>query len=308
MLTATQQQRLQELNPNSVQFDVSMARYSTLKAGGQAAALVDVGNQQQLAVLLRYCGREHIPWRVIGRGSNILVTDAGFDGIICRLGGEFKAIRPAGGITSAQITAGGGCLLARLLSWCCREGFGGLEFLVGVPGGVGGAVRMNAGAFGYDLGGCLESISIAGSDGEVQEVGVDEMALTYRSCTIDRVDITRSVILAATFQLKAVGAAEVKRNMKNYLSRRKKKQPANQPSAGSFFKNPQGDYAGRLIEAAGLKGVHVGGAMVSPGHANFIVNADGKATATDIVELMHYVQKKVEEHTSIFLEPEVHIF
>ncbi len=308
MLTARQQQEIKKLSPNSVKFNVSMARYSTLKAGGQAAALADVGDRQQLTSLLKYCGREHIPWRVIGRGSNILVTDAGFAGVICRLGGEFKTIRRTGGNTAAQVTAGGGCLLAELLSWCRKEGLGGLEFLVGIPGGAGGAVRMNAGAFGHELGEALESICIASLDGEIAEVWAGEMSLTYRNCAIKGIDMARCVILAATFHLQKVGTAKVKLNMEDYLARRKEKQPVRQPSAGSFFKNPEGDYAGRLIEATGLKGLRVGGAMVSPGHANFIVNVEGKATATDIVELMHDVQKKVEDHTSIFLEPEVHIF
>ena len=310
MLSPKQQQGLQELGQHSIKFNVSMAKYSTLKAGGQAAALIDVQDKKQLTALLRYCRHEKISWRVIGRGSNILVTDSGFAGVICRLSGEFKMVQQSSESDSTffLITAGGGCLLAELLAWCRQHGFGGLEFLAGIPGGVGGAIRMNAGAFGREIGEVLQSVTIAGPDGVLQEIPVDDITLTYRNCAIDGFDMSQLVILAATLRLQEADCARIKHEMQNYVALRKEKQPVTLPSAGSFFKNPEGDYAGRLIEITGLKGLRIGGAMVSPVHANFIVNAGGKATATDIINLMHNVQEKVQEQTGIFLEPEVHIF
>jgi len=308
MLSPNQQQQLQEISEHSIKFNVSMAKYSTLKAGGQTAALVDVRNAKQLTALLFYCGQEEIPWRVIGRGSNILVTDSGFAGIICRLAGEFKVIQQQSENKPALITVGGGCLLAELLAWCRQHGFGGLEFLAGIPGGVGGAIRMNAGAFGREIGEVLYSVTIAGSDGVLQEVLVSDITLTYRNCAIVGFDISQLIILAATLQLQEEDCAKVKHKMQDYVTQRKEKQPVTHPSAGSFFKNPEGDYAGRLIEVTGLKGLRIGGAMVSPVHANFIINAGGNATAADIINLMHNVQEKVQEQTGIFLEPEVHIF
>jgi len=307
MLSSRQQQEIRTCC-DTVSFDVSMAAYSTFKAGGPAAALVDVQDPDQLSALLEYCRREDLPWRVIGRGSNILVTDTGFNGILFRLGGDFRAVRRENESETTVISAGGGCLLADLLGWCRRHGLGGLEFLAGIPGGVGGAVRMNAGAFGQSIGKLLHLVSIIGADGVVEEKKADALSLDYRCCTVEGYDLDQAVILSVTLQLQQADGEQIAEAMRNYMLERKKNQPLSSPSAGSFFKNPEGDYAGRLIEAAGLKGARVGGAMVSPVHANFIVNDGGHAAAADILELMHKVQEKVRKQTGIFLEPEVHIF
>jgi UDP-N-acetylmuramate dehydrogenase len=308
MLSSSQQQVLLEISEDSIKFDVSMARYSTFKAGGQAAALVDVQDKKQLTALLRYCRQQNISWRVIGRGSNILVTDSGFAGVICRLAGEFKKVQQLSESDPTVITAGGGCLLAELLAWCRQHGLGGLEFLAGIPGGTGGAIRMNAGAFGREIGELLQSVMIAGPDGALQVVPVGNIIRIYRHCAVDGLDMDQCIILAATLRLRKSDCRGIQQKMEKYVALRKKKQPVIHPSAGSFFKNPKDDYAGRLIEISGLKGLRSGGAMVSSVHANFIINAGGKATATDIITLMHNVQEKVQKQTGIFLEPEVHIF
>jgi len=307
MLSSRQQQEIRACC-ETVSFDVSMAACSTFKAGGRAAALADVQDPAQLATLLEYCRRQGVSWRVIGRGSNILVTDSGFNGVLIRLGGDFRTVQPEDEFGPACVTAGGGCMLADLLGWCRRHGLGGLEFLAGIPGGVGGAVRMNAGAFGHSIGEFLHSISIIGADGVVLEKTATELNLGYRCCTVNGYGPDQAVILTATLQHENSESGRITGKMQDFISRRKKNQPPGSPSAGSFFKNPEGDYAGRLIEASGLKGARVGGAMVSPVHANFIVNDGGDATAEDIPELMHKVQEKVKKQTGIFLEPEVHIF
>ncbi len=308
MVTSTQREALQALCGSNVCFDAPMAGYSSLRAGGKAEVLVDLQDRAQLVSLLQYCHAEGIAWRVIGRGSNILVVDNGFDGVLCRLAGEFATIRRAPEIGPTAIIAGGGCSLTELLGWCMKHGLGGLEFLAGIPGSVGGAVRMNAGAFSGCIGESLQSVSIADPDGSLADKNVESLTLRYRNCGINGYDMERLMILSAGFQLQEADSEKMKEKMHDYLSRRKKNQPLPAPSAGSFFKNPEGHYAGRLIEAAGLKGRRIGGAMVSPVHANFIVNADGTATASDIIHLMQRIQEKVVTETGIFLEPEVHIF
>ncbi|MCF6186989.1 MAG: UDP-N-acetylmuramate dehydrogenase [Desulfobulbaceae bacterium] len=307
MLNSRQQQEIRACC-DAVSFDVSMAAYSTFKAGGQAAALAEVQNLDQLSALLEYCRREVIPWRVIGRGSNILVMDTGFNGVLFRLGGDFRTVQLEDESETTVISAGGGCLLADLLGWCRRHGLGGLEFLAGIPGGVGGTVRMNAGAFGHSIGEFLQVVSIIGADGVVRKKTATALSLDYRSCMVEGYGPSQAIILSVTLQLQEADGEQIAEIMRNYMLERKKNQPLSSPSAGSFFKNPEGDYAGRLIEAAGLKGARVGGAMVSPVHANFIVNDGGQGTAADILELMHKVQEKVRKQTGIFLEPEVHIF
>lgn len=292
----------------SVCFDVSMAGHSSFRTGGRTAALVDLQNREQLLNLLRYCTVDDIPWRVIGRGSNILVEDRGFDGILFRLGGEFARIRQATEMGSTGIIVGGGCSLAELLKWGVENELGGMEFMVGIPGSVGGAVRMNAGAHNHSIAELLDSVTIAHGDGTPLEKRSDQLNFGYRSCRIGDHKMEGVIILEVGLRLHKVDSYQSKKTMRAYLSQRKRKQPLTVASAGSFFKNPEGDSAGRLIEAAGLKGACVGGAMVSPQHANFIVNSDGTATASDIIDLMHKVREKVVVQTGILLEPEVHIF
>lgn len=304
MLNEGQQRTLISLCGANVGFDVSMARFCTLRAGGRAAALAEPEETAQVSMLLEYCRSEHLPWRVIGRGSNILVRDEGFPGIFIRLGGEFAAI--SGDAVSGVLTAGGGCLLAELLGYCRRNGLGGLEFLAGIPGSVGGSIRMNAGAFGQSIGDSLQGVTIVTSDGAQHERTREQWRSGYRSFAIGGLDMEEVIILTTQFQLTAAASEHIGAKIQKILQLRKKKQAFSMPSAGSFFKNPENDFAGRLIEAAGLKGLCIGAAMVSPAHANFIVNVGG-ATATDILQLMRFVQEKVRTKTGIFLEPEVHI-
>lgn len=304
MLTKEQQRALISLCGPDVSFDVSMARFCTLRAGGRAAALAGSLDVEQLTALLEYCCLECLPWRCIGRGSNLLVREEGFAGILIRLLGEFTAI--TGEASAGIIIAGGGCLLAELLGHCRHAGLSGLEFLAGIPGSVGGSVGMNAGAFGHCLTKSLQRLTVVTGDGSVRTLTQGEWTSGYRSFTIDGLDMEKTVIAQAEFRLARSTPEQVEETMKEFLKLRRAKQPSSLPSAGSFFKNPPGDFAGRLIEDAGLKGERIGGAMVSPEHANFIVNAGG-ATATDIVRLMRLVQGKVRSTTGIFLEPEVHI-
>jgi len=306
MLSASQRQMLTQCC-DAVSFDVPMAAHSSLKAGGRAWALVEVADVSELRAVLAFCREANLLWRVLGRGSNILVRDQGFAGLLIRLTGSFKSLRTLPGGPGDEVIAGSGTLLAELLGWCRRKGLGGLEHLVGIPGSVGGAIRMNAGAFGKSIGECVHSLSLLDANGIVEEKMARDCHFGYRSFSLDGAVMEQLALVSVRLQLTPCPAEQIAEVMGGYLAERKAKQPGGQPSAGSFFKNPQGAYAGELIERAGLKGMRVGGALVSPLHANFIVNDGGQATAADIITLMATIQEKVAQQTGILLEPEVHI-
>jgi len=296
--------------PGRIEWNVDMGRYSTLRAGGIADALIEVEDQDALCRLLKKLAELNIISLVLGRGSNILVSEHGFPGVVLRLQGAMNGVArrdmedDQGHVTAAK--AGAGCSLAALVSWCTGKGLAGLEFIVGIPGSVGGSVRMNAGAWGHALGERLLEIECVNEDGYPVTVPVTDMRLSYRNCSLKSRKMSGLVITSATFGMTADNEELIRDRCRRYLSRRQGKQPAGVASAGSFFKNPQGDYAGRLIEAAGLKGTRHGQAMVSPDHANFIVNT-GRATASNIVALMQLVQKRVFQQFGVRLEPEVQI-
>ncbi|CAK8715184.1 UDP-N-acetylmuramate dehydrogenase [Candidatus Electrothrix aarhusensis] len=303
--------------PSAMQFDVSMTSYSSLRAGGRAAGLIDIHTLPELQDFLVCLHEQQLVFRVIGRGSNILVTDKGFPGVMIQLKGELEQVCPVeaekveGG--ELLVKAGGGCSLGKFLSWCTKQGLSGLEFMTGIPGSVGGAVRMNAGALGGEIGDRLHSLECVDACGSVIQVPRAELRLSYRKVEfIGRIgrdrerDIDALVVASARFRLIPGVQEEIRSCCTGFLARRKGKQPTGVASAGSFFKNPTGDAAGRLIEAAGLKGHCCGEAMVSPVHANFIVNT-GKSTATDILTLMQQVQETVFQKFAVRLEPEVEI-
>ncbi|MCI5145271.1 MAG: UDP-N-acetylmuramate dehydrogenase [Candidatus Electrothrix sp. AR3] len=301
------QKKLRAMWPSRVQFNVSMAAYSTLRAGGQAAALIELHALDELQRLLLQLNTEEITSLIIGRGSNILVADSGYPGVIIRLLGAFNTIAVQKNARGAAVRAGAGCPLATLVSWCTGHGLSGLEFMVGIPGSVGGAVRMNAGAWGEEIGVPLQEIETVDCKGHIQYFSANELRPTYRRLELADGSFENMVITSAVFQLERDQEEQIRSRCRSYLDGRRGKQPVGVASAGSFFKNPQGDSAGRLIEAAGLKGFCCGQAMVSPVHANFIVN-QGKATATEIITLMEQVQQTVFQQFAVRLQPEVHIF
>ncbi len=309
MMTPQQRDRLAATWPSQMRFDVSMAAYSTLRAGGSAAALIEVHTLTELRSLLGQLYAEQIKFLIVGRGSNILVADQGYSGIVIRLKGDFDTVgiqENSGSVRQAvTVRAGAGISLARLISWCARQGLAGLEFMAGIPGSVGGAVRMNAGAWGGEIGGRLEAIEVVDWQGDVRQIPVEQLQLAYRKLAFEDGEI--GIITSAVFRLRPDREEKIRSRCRDYQARRQGRQPAGVASAGSFFKNPQGDSAGRLIEAAGLKGACCGRAMVSPVHANFIVNT-GRATATEILALMEKVQQIVFQRFAVQLEPEVRIF
>jgi len=306
---------LAALAGSPVSWDCPLRDYTSFAIGGPAAALITVQDLVELQGLLLFFVEHRIKWRIIGRGTNLLVSDAGFDGVILLLGTGFGALTRVDGGTDGGpvVQAGAGCSLARLVSWCVEQGLSGLEFVAGIPGTIGGAVIMNAGAWGCELSEVLVAVTVVTPSGQVCTLPRSELDFGYRIWH----DLYRSqgakdgagarwVVVAVELQCVAADQEQIRSLCQSYRQKRQGKQPRREPNAGSFFKNPDGDAAGRLIEASGLKGLRVGGAMVSPVHANFLVNSGG-ATAADVLELMEKVRVKVQEDSGILLEPEVHL-
>lgn len=284
-------------------WDHPLAEFSTLRVGGPAEVLLVAEAVEQLARLLPWLQKHDIPWRLIGGGSNILVADRGIRGAVIMLGRGFSDLTL--GRTSEETTlvrAGAACPLTKLVSFCAAEGLSGAEFATGIPGSVGGAVVMNAGAWGREISEIIHRVTVLKPTGVIEEMNCLQCGFSYRQWGGDKGD----VVVAAEFQLKPGNTKEIKITCNKFRRLRLEKQPLNLPSAGSFFKNPPKEAAGRLIEQAGLKGCKIGGAMVSEQHANFIVNT-GNATARDVFELFQRVRTEVMNKFNILLEPEIHI-
>jgi len=289
-------------------WDSPMSQFSTLKVGGPAEAIISVTNNQELNKLILWLKKHEIGWWIVGRGSNILVPDTGLAGVVIILEGEFRSIEKPmnSSITRKKekvlIRAGAGCLLPKLVNYCISQNLSGLEFGVGIPGSIGGAIVMNAGAWGYEIGSLVDEVLLMNSNGDIFPEQGRNLGFFYRKWSLPH----NMILLSATFSLTPGSKDVIKATCRKYQELRRRNQPVAEPSAGSFFKNPPADSAGRLIEKAGLKGFSVGGAKISEKHANFIVNT-GKASAADILHLMQTVQQEVYKRFGIKLEPEVHI-
>lgn len=295
----------------SIRWDVDMGAYSTFRTGGTVEAMVESGDLDELVELIRWLHRHQIPWQVIGGGSNILVTSAYHEGVFIRLGGGNAIVaEPLSGTetdTGCRAVVGAGCNLAALVAWCTRNGLVGLEFMAGIPGSVGGAIRMNAGAFDHSISEALESVQWINEQGQIQEAIRADIIFSYRHTQLPEESSGKKLITRGAFLLQRGDREDLAVRCREIIEQRRQRQPWGLGSAGSVFKNPTGDYAGRLIEQAGFKGVTFGKAMVSPQHANFIVNTGG-AVPEDIIGLMQEIRRKVLQQSGVLLEPEVHIF
>ncbi len=277
--------------------DQALARLSTLRIGGPAETFVEVASERALVVLLQAVGRRDLPFQLLGLGSNVLIPDAGLPGIVARLGGELKRVR----IRGSRLSAGAGAPLALAARKAAAAGLAGLEALSGFPSTVGGAVFMNAGCYGTEIKDVLHSARLVELDGRRRRIGVSELGASYRSTALKA---TGAIVTRALFDL-APGAPEaLLARIDELNARRWAALPSGQPNAGSIFKNPPGDSAGRLLDAAGLKGTAVGGALVSPKHANVIVNTGG-ATADHVIALMRAMRDRGVEEFGVRLEPEI---
>jgi len=274
-----------------------LANHTTWKVGGPADLFVIPDNREKLELAMQHIRAAAVPWFVIGRGSNLLVRDGGFRGVVLSLE-RLNGVRFMG----QRLAAEAGCSFVRVAVLAAQMGLGGLEFAGGIPGSVGGAVYMNAGAHGSDVSQVLEEVTVLTENGPAR-FARDQMEFDYRT---SRLQHEPGIVVEAVFSLKPADRAEIMEKMRQYRLKRLNTQPLNLPCAGSVFRNPPGDYAARLIESAGLKGKTVGGAQVSRLHANFIVNV-GHATANDILTLIAECQEIVREKFGVQLHTEVRI-
>jgi UDP-N-acetylmuramate dehydrogenase len=279
-------------------FDVPMRQFTSMKVGGPADCLLFPKDVNELRKAVRYARRKRIPLLILGKGTNLIVRDKGVRGWVISLAQGMKKIVADGEMIEAEA----GLLLQRLVQFSSRKGLAGLEPFFGIPGTVGGGVAMNAGAWGAELKDILLSVTLMKEDGEVVERPRSKLRFSYRGLAIP----PSWIILKSRFRLKKGRKEEILERMKSYSEMRKKKQPLDSPSAGSIFKNPEEGPAGRWIEEAGLKGLHIGQAMISDRHANFIINL-GKARAEEVIRLMEIVEAKVYEEKGVSLEREVKV-
>lgn len=287
------------LQAGGIQFQCgeSMALYTSFKIGGPAERFVAVPDMKTLTAVTAAAKAFDIPYMVLGNGSNLLVPDEGLHGAVLRLVGDFKAV----GVEGTRLTAGAGASLSGVCSAARRAVLTGLEFAWGIPGSLGGAVYMNAGAYGGEMKRAVESVEVLEEDGTVRTVSDEALGFSYRKSAFSD---TKRVILRATLLLEKGDEAAISSEMEELMRRRREKQPVELPSAGSVFKRPEGHFAGTLIEQCGLKGCAVGGAAVSEKHAGFIINLGG-ATCRDVEALIAHIQKTVLEKTGVTLEPEI---
>lgn len=277
-----------------------MAQYTSFKTGGKAALLAIAENIEQLRLLLSRIEERGLPSVILGNGSNTLFRDTGYPGVVVKLAGEFEKIQVEG----QRIKAGAAALLSSVAREALRENLTGLEFASGIPGSLGGAVFMNAGAYGGEMKDVLGQVWAVSRDGkEERYFSAEELQLSYRHSILEE---NNYIALSAELILEKGEHQLIADKMKELAEKRNAKQPVQYPSAGSTFKRPEGYFAGKLIEEAGLKGVSVGGAQVSTLHSGFIINK-GNATAADILDLISLVQNRVYEKFKVALEPEVRI-
>lgn len=274
-----------------------MARHTTFRIGGPALWYGAPSDEEELRELLAICRSEPLKPRILGNGSDLLVSDEGCDGLVISMKENFSY----GIFEGTRLRAGAGLLLPKAASMALKEGLSGLEFASGIPGTVGGAAVMNAGAYGSEMKDVMVSMRVMDRDGQVSIIKGREMGFGYRrSCVAQK----GYIVLEAEFELKKGEPSEIKRRMDELGLRRREKQPLEYPSAGSTFKRPEGYFAGKLIQDAGFRGYRVGDAQVSEKHCGFVINR-GEATAAQVMELCRQIQKKVLEKDGVRLEMEV---
>jgi len=299
MMDDSNREALIELTGGAVRFDRPMAPLTTLGVGGNAEVFYEAFSLDELRKVLDYARRARLPCMTIGKGSNILVSDKGIAGLVIRLGGQLARISLTEE-TAGPLLCGAGASIGELTRFCGEKGLCGLEFLAGIPGSIGGAVFMNAGAFGSEICEAVSSVTVITPRGEIRDLEKKDLSFSYRRLELEK----NTVIVEAVFLVSREKSEDVRDRIAGFLKKRKNTQPMDFPSAGSVFKNPGTDYAGRLIEQVGLKGARKGGAMISSRHANWIVNTGG-ARAEDILWLIDLARRRVSEIKGIELELEL---
>ncbi|MRX70806.1 UDP-N-acetylmuramate dehydrogenase [Bacillus lacus] len=291
---------LQQANVGKVTELEPLSKHTTMKIGGPADVFVQPGSLDGLKKTIELVKKHGISWTAIGRGSNLLVSDEGIEGVVIKLGDGLDHMEISGNV----LTVGGGYSLIKLSTIISKKGLSGLEFASGIPGSVGGAVYMNAGAHRSDMSSILLKALVLFEDGEIQWLSNEEMEFSYRTSVLQKK--RPGICLEAVLQLQEGTKEEIVGVMQKNKDYRRETQPWSHPCAGSIFRNPLPDYAGQLVEKAGLKGYQIGGARISDMHGNFIVNAGG-GTARDVLELIEFVKGTIREKYGVELETEVEI-
>ena len=274
-----------------------MSRHTTFRIGGEAACFIRISSEEQLRKLIPYFENVGVEYFVLGKGSNLLVGDKGYPGVILQISDACQQIEAEENRLQVQA----GAALSKVALFAMERGLEGLEFAAGIPGTVGGGVVMNAGAYGGEMKQVVESVRVLSSEGEILTLDNDTMEFGYRTSIIRNRNFT---VLSVTFRLREGNREEIRGRIEDFQMRRMEKQPLNYPSAGSTFKRPEGYFAGKLIMDAGLRGFQIGDARVSDKHCGFVVNV-GKATARDVTDVIEEVQEKVRERFGVSLEREV---
>jgi len=290
-------QLIQVIDKERILVDENMKHHTTFRVGGKADYFVMPKSIEQVQGVINLCKKENLPYYILGNGSNLLVGDKGYRGVIIQIYREMNEIT----VDGDKIRAQAGALLSKVGSVACETGLAGFEFAAGIPGTVGGAVVMNAGAYGGEMRDIIVSATVVTETGEVLKLTNEELDFGYRTSIVAKKNY---IVLEAEYQLQRGDKADIRAKMDEFKVQRVTKQPLEYPSAGSTFKRPEGYFAGKLIQDAGLRGFKVGGAQVSEKHCGFVINS-GDATAADIVELMNQVSEKVFQEFGVTLEPEV---
>ena len=285
------------LGEEKVRISEPMNRHTTFRIGGPADYFLLPSTAEEVKKILEICKEKELPYFILGNGSNLLVSDEGYCGVIIQLYRNYGGIIVEG----TNIRAGAGALLSQIASAAKNASLTGFEFAGGIPGTLGGAVVMNAGAYGGEMKDVLKEVTVMTEQGEIMTIPAEKLEMGYRTSLVKKAGY---LVLEAVISLKAGDVEEIKAIMKDLTEKRVSKQPLEYPSAGSTFKRPEGYFAGKLIMDAGLRGYQVGGAQVSEKHCGFVINK-GNATAADVCGLMKDVQEKVQEQFGVTLEPEV---
>ncbi len=278
-------------------YDESLKKYNTFKLGGNCRLLVKINSAESCIAVKKVCKENDIPYVVIGNGSNLIIDDDGFNGVVILIGNDFSEIKL---VSDTEIYCEAGALLSSFCVFSRENSLSGAEFAYGIPGSIGGAVYMNAGAYGGEIKDIISYCDVIDENNEIRRLTPDELSLSYRHSSVMG---TEKIIIGAAFSLKKGEKSEIKSVMEDFMNRRKSKQPLEYGSAGSTFKRPEGSYASLLIDECGLKGYSVGGAEVSEKHAGFVINKNN-ATFSDVMSVIEDVRNIVKEKTGYILECE----
>lgn len=298
MISETVVKALENFLPaENIHINEPMSRHTTFRIGGNADCLLEIESVEQLSKIKNYLNKLELPYLVIGNGSNLLISDEGYRGIVLSVGEAFSQVRVEGELMIAQA----GALMSKIANVALENSLTGFEFASGIPGTIGGGVVMNAGAYDGELKNVVTMVKVVDSEGNLLELDAETMEFGYRTSAIKNTGFTA---VEVQIRLQQGDRAKIKARMDELTAKRREKQPLEYPSAGSTFKRPEGHFAGALIMEAGLRGFQIGGAQVSEKHCGFVINKGG-ATAADVRNLIAHVQKKVKEQSGVDLEPEV---